>query len=226
MKRLRINIAGIVQGVGFRPFVYNLARQFNLTGWVKNNAEGVTIEVEGLPEALAEFVVGLKTETPPLAVITGISSAKIPHHGGRGFVIKHSELSASRQALISPDVATCHDCQRELNDPADRRFGYPFINCTNCGPRYTIIRDIPYDREYITLKEFPVCPACQKEYEDPGPTGGFMSSRRLVRTAGSLPATGQPGAVAAWECDKGNTTPDCRRQNCSDKRNRRLPSGL
>jgi len=167
MERVRIDIAGIVQGVGFRPFVYNLARKHNICGWVLNDAGGVRIEAEGRAGALAEFLAGLKTEPPPLAVITAMSHVKLPLAGDTEFVIRHSQLSTKRLALVSPDVATCPDCRRELLDPADRRFGYPFINCTNCGPRYTIIEDVPYDRERTTMAEFAMCPACRSEYENP-----------------------------------------------------------
>jgi hydrogenase maturation protein HypF len=167
MERLRIGITGIVQGVGFRPFVYNLASRFHLAGWVANNSSGVIIEAEGEDADLAGFLAAVRAEAPPLALIDSLTSERCPAEGAREFVIRASDADASRLALISPDVATCPDCRRELADPADRRYRYPFTNCTNCGPRYTIIRDIPYDRANTTMAGFAMCPACQAEYDDP-----------------------------------------------------------
>ncbi len=167
MKRMRICIAGIVQGVGFRPFVYRLARWYELTGWVLNDAAGVVIEAEGDPAGLAAFVAALENEAPAAAVISAVTVTPLPLSGDREFVIRPSRGSAAPATLISPDVATCPDCRRELVDPRDRRFGYPFINCTNCGPRYTIIAGVPYDRPRTTMNEFAMCPVCQAEYDDP-----------------------------------------------------------
>ena len=163
----RIEIRGVVQGVGFRPFVYRLAHRYNLAGWVRNTSWGVEIEVEGDPEALDAFVEALSAEAPPLAVIESIAAKDIPPNEYRGFEIRHSKAQEGRYILISPDVATCDDCLRELFDPNDRRYLYPFINCTNCGPRFTIIQDIPYDRPKTTMRPFKMCPDCQREYDDP-----------------------------------------------------------
>ena len=165
--RLHVRVEGLVQGVGFRPFVHSLARRWGLGGTVSNDGAGVIIEVEGARQDVGRFLAALEREAPPLAVIERIRSGEEPARGERGFVISDSTAGATRATLISPDVATCGDCLRELFDPADRRFRYPFINCTNCGPRFTIIRDVPYDRAATTMVAFAMCPACAREYGDP-----------------------------------------------------------
>ncbi len=162
-----ITITGVVQGVGFRPFVYNLAQRLGVRGWVLNHSGGVDIEAEAAPEALAAFITALRAQAPPLALIESLEAAPIPVHSHATFEIRPSAAQIGRYMLISPDVATCPDCLRELFDPADRRYRYPFINCTNCGPRFTIIEDIPYDRPLTTMRVFPLCEACRAEYEDP-----------------------------------------------------------
>ena len=164
----KIFIDGIVQGVGFRPFIYNLAKRFELNGFVYNNSEGVYIEVEGDESKLSKFINAIKDEAPPLALIENIVVEDIEVKGCDSFTITKSEESESKFVLISPDVSTCPDCTAELFDPKDRRFEYPFINCTNCGPRFTIIQDIPYDRPKTTMAKFGQCPACKQEYTDPG----------------------------------------------------------
>jgi len=167
IQRRRIIISGLVQGVGFRPFVYSQAHRRELGGFVLNDSNGVTIEVEGSWEALDGFERALRQEPPPLARIDSIVSDEIEPRNETTFTIAHSQASAERNALISPDTATCVDCLHEVSDPQDRRFRYPFTNCTNCGPRFTIVQDVPYDREKTTMRVFPMCPACQKEYNDP-----------------------------------------------------------
>ncbi|MEZ0396971.1 MAG: carbamoyltransferase HypF [Anaerolineales bacterium] len=162
-----IHITGIVQGVGFRPFVYGLADRFGLDGWVRNTSAGVDIEAEGERAALEAFIGALQQELPPLARIDSLEVAYSPPQGRRGFEIIHSEVVPGAFQPISPDVCICDDCLRELFDPADRRYRYPFINCTNCGPRFTIITDIPYDRPNTTMAAFPMCPDCAAEYENP-----------------------------------------------------------
>ncbi|MGC9521373.1 MAG: carbamoyltransferase HypF [Anaerolineae bacterium] len=162
-----ITITGVVQGVGFRPFVYNLASERGLSGWVLNHSGGVDIEVEGPEEDVKAFVVDLEAKAPPIATIESLVAQPIALQGYEAFEIRHSESQAGRYQLISPDVATCDDCLRELFDPDDRRYRYPFINCTNCGPRFTIIEDIPYDRPKTTMRVFPMCEDCRAEYEDP-----------------------------------------------------------
>ncbi len=157
---------GIVQGVGFRPFVYGLAVRHGLAGFVLNDGEGVVVEVEGGAAALEAFVGGLREEAPPLARVDHVVSEPIEPAGDSAFEIRAS-AAAGRTALIPADVATCDDCLRELFDPADRRYRYPFTNCTQCGPRFTIVRGIPYDRPLTTMAGFPLCDVCRREYEDP-----------------------------------------------------------
>jgi hydrogenase maturation protein HypF len=163
----RIHLTGVIQGVGFRPFVYGLAHRLHLTGWVRNTSAGVDIEADGLPEDLDAFARALRREAPPLAQIDSLVVESRPPNGLAGFEILHSAPIPGAFQPISPDVSICDDCRRELFDPGDRRYRYPFINCTNCGPRFTIIQDIPYDRPLTTMAPFPMCPNCAAEYEDP-----------------------------------------------------------
>jgi len=165
--RLAIRVEGTVQGVGFRPFVYSLASRLGLAGLVGNDVDGVFAEVEGPPPLVREFLVALEKQAPPLARIEKIISKQIPAEGSRSFSIAPSEAGGLRRTLVPADSATCADCLAELADPADRRFGYPFINCTNCGPRFTIIRDVPYDRPLTTMASFVMCAQCAAEYHDP-----------------------------------------------------------
>jgi hydrogenase maturation protein HypF len=167
MQRLAIHIKGIVQGVGFRPFVYNLARHYQLVGWVLNNSQGVQIEVEGPSEEVCRFREQLTKSAPPLAVVHEVKVSPCPLIGENEFVIRYSIEQTRKSAWVSPDVATCPDCLREMSDPKDRRYRYAFTNCTNCGPRYSIIKDIPYDRAATTMSDFPMCASCQAEYDDP-----------------------------------------------------------
>ena len=163
----RISIKGIVQGVGFRPFVYRLAREHALQGWVINSAAGVFIEAEGQEDKLQEFARRLVAEPPPLAVIRSCEVEEIFPAGYREFTIRESQDRDEKVVGVAPDVAICPDCRREVADPQDRRNGYPFTNCTNCGPRFTIIRDLPYDRAKTTMEPFPMCDRCREEYENP-----------------------------------------------------------
>ena len=162
-----IHITGIVQGVGFRPFVYSLAKRFALTGWVRNTSAGVDIEVDGTKSALDDLLQALKNELPPLARMDELQVTWRDTNGFTTFEIVHSEAVAGAFQPISPDVSLCPDCLRELFDPKDRRYRYPFINCTNCGPRFTIITDIPYDRPNTTMAPFAMCPDCAAEYQNP-----------------------------------------------------------
>lgn len=168
MQRKRLEIEGIVQGVGFRPFVYQLACRLALAGWVRNDSRGVTIEIEGEGGAVQQFCQRLRSELPPLASISRCAEQSLPVCGESGFVIRHSASDQAALAQVAPDSHVCADCLRELFNPADRRYRYPFINCTNCGPRYTIVTGIPYDRPLTTMADFPMCPGCQAEYADPG----------------------------------------------------------
>lgn len=199
IQRQRILIQGIVQGVGFRPFVYGQALGRGLGGFVLNDSRGVTIEVEGSTEALDGFQRALHTELPPLARIDSLVTEQLQPQQETKFVIAHSQSGAERNALISPDVSTCDDCLHELFDPADRRYNYPFINCTNCGPRFTIVQDVPYDRGKTTMRVFPLCPACQQEYDDP-------LNRRFHAQPNACPVCGPQVQMLSWE-DDGIITP-------------------
>jgi hydrogenase maturation protein HypF len=165
-RRVKITLRGAVQGVGFRPFVFRLAREMELTGWVLNTAQGAALEAEGAETALTTFIHRLKTEKPPAAFFSGFECAWLDAAHYPQFEIRPS-TGGERTAVVLPDIATCPDCRRELFDPANRRYRYPFINCTHCGPRYSIIEALPYDRSNTTMKAFTQCPACQAEYEDP-----------------------------------------------------------
>jgi len=165
--RKNIIIKGIVQGVGFRPFIHKLVQNYNLSGWVVNSNQGVEIEVEGKTEEINSFVSDIKKKLPPLARIEKIEVNQLPLIGYKEFSIKKSMVKEENSfVLVSPDISICEDCLQELFDPYNRRFRYPFINCTNCGPRFTIIKDIPYDREKTTMSIFKMCPQCQSEYEN------------------------------------------------------------
>ena len=166
-QRIHLDIRGIVQGVGFRPFLHRLTERFALSGWVRNTSAGVELELEGESAHLEQFVAALSSEQPPLAVIAHVERTVLPALAGyEGFRILKSEVLSQRRALVSPDVGTCPDCLKELYDTADRRYRYPFLNCTNCGPRFTIIRDMPYDRPSTSMGRFPMCAPCADEYGD------------------------------------------------------------
>jgi hydrogenase maturation protein HypF len=182
-ERWEVSVRGIVQGVGFRPFVYALARRYGLAGLVRNDAEGVHVEVEGAAERLDLFLRGIEEEAPPLAVVEAVSWRPLAALGERDFRIEESREGIRRRAFVSPDVATCEDCLREVFDPADRRYRYPFTNCTNCGPRFTITRAVPYDRATTTMSRFEMCPECQREYDDP-------TDRRFHAQPNACPACG------------------------------------
>ena len=166
MQTWEIRIRGIVQGVGFRPFIHRLVRTHALKGSIRNTSSGVTLTLEGDEDRLSSFLRELPEKAPPLAVIEEIRTDRIPFQGFSDFRIIESERQAERNTLISPDIGICPDCLREMRDPADRRYRFPFINCTNCGPRFTIIEDVPYDRAKTSMKAFPMCPDCDSEYHD------------------------------------------------------------
>jgi len=182
-ERAQILVKGIVQGVGFRPFVFNLAETHELKGFVTNTHDGVLIDVEG--SRIQEFIQQLRTTAPPLSQITDLDVTPLPLHGYPDFTIHQSQEQTDGRlfTLVSPDVSLCENCLREMLDPADRRFLYPFINCTNCGPRYSITRSIPYDRPNTTMADFTMCPACKKEYDDP-------RNRRFHAQPNACPACG------------------------------------
>jgi hydrogenase maturation protein HypF len=207
--RTSINISGIVQGVGFRPFVYRLATELGLTGWVCNSTEGVLIEAYGTEERLAHFIRRIRSDAPPLAVIASLEHHALPDDScEKEFIIRESSGHGAHIAHVAPDAALCHDCLKELFDPANRRFRHPFITCTNCGPRYSIITGIPYDRPNTTMAAFPLCPDCRQEYDDPldrrfhaqpiaCPACGPQV--RLLDSSGSMIAAKDPAIVAARE---------------------------
>ncbi|MEN6586238.1 MAG: carbamoyltransferase HypF, partial [Sulfuricella sp.] len=180
---IRIRVRGQVQGVGFRPFVYRLARELGLQGWVRNDGEGVEIAAQGEQSAIRDLLARLKTDAPPLARVDAVESGdgaalSLSH----GFAILESQGGPAHTG-IAPDAATCPACLAELFDPADRRYRYPFINCTDCGPRYTITRHLPYDRRYTSMAPFALCPACGTEYRDP-------ASRRFHAEPNACPVCG------------------------------------
>jgi hydrogenase maturation protein HypF len=165
--RTSVRVEGVVQGVGFRPFVYSLATRLGLAGWVGNDVDGVFAEVEGSADSVRKFLVLVEREAPPLARVERVTAQAMAPNGAGGFSIAPSDPSGRRRALVAADSATCADCLTELADLGDRRFGYPFINCTNCGPRFTIVRDVPYDRPLTTMAGFAMCADCAAEYHDP-----------------------------------------------------------
>ena len=167
MLRERHHLQGIVQGVGFRPFVFRLATECGLTGWVRNDAQGVHLEIQGEPSAVDAFRQRFQHELPPLARIDHWQSEPIASEWAEGFHIQESHHGEGATVPISPDIATCQRCLNEQRQEEDRRYRYPFINCTDCGPRFTIVESLPYDRPRTTMRTFPMCDACQREYSDP-----------------------------------------------------------
>jgi hydrogenase maturation protein HypF len=166
--RAAVRVEGTVQGVGFRPYVYRLASELGLDGFVLNDAHGVVTEVEGRPSVVEAFLARLPREAPPLARVERVAAVDCEPTGTAGFTIRESPRGGVPDAPVTPDSATCADCLAELFDPADRRYRYPFTNCTNCGPRFTIVRGVPYDRPFTTMAGFRMCARCQAEYDDPG----------------------------------------------------------
>ena len=230
-RRLRVCVRGVVQGVGFRPFVYTTAAALGLTGSVRNDSAGAIIEVEGDASDVDVFLARLANEAPPLAVVESIETQPIPLLGGTGFAIADTSRSDGGRTLASPDVAMCAECAAEQRDPANRRYRHAFVNCTNCGPRFTIIASLPYDRASTTMAGFPMCADCAREYHDPadrrfhaqpvccpncGPTlsyrsgdggvtggeGALHQARRLLRDGGVLAVKGIGGYHLA--CDAAN----------------------
>jgi hydrogenase maturation protein HypF len=205
--RRRFTVSGLVQGVGFRPFAYAAAAALALAGSVANTADGVVIEVEGDPDAVAEYGRRLRADAPPLALVTDVRETELDVRGGTGFTIAASHGDGPARTLASPDVATCPDCLRELRDPADRRHRHPFLTCTNCGPRFTVITGLPYDRAATTMAGFPMCAACRAEYDDPAdrrfhaqPIACPDCGPRLeLHTGGTAPAHGEDALRGARE---------------------------
>jgi hydrogenase maturation protein HypF len=210
--RYRLVVTGIVQGVGFRPLVYRLARDHGLVGWVLNSTEGVVIEVEGEPGALDRFATALSLDIPPRAVVDRIDRTILPLIGYSSFAIETSQDPEGHFVLISPDICVCDECLREMRDPANRRYRYPFINCTNCGPRFTIVGDIPYDRPRTSMSCFPMCPECASEYHDP-------ADRRFHAQPNACPTCGPE----LW-LTRNNSRPDGKTRARGDVEARRLPA--
>jgi hydrogenase maturation protein HypF len=197
-RRTRVRVHGTVQGVGFRPYVYRLAGELGLGGWVLNDAHGVLLEVEGTAGAVEAFLVRLGPDAPPLAVIEHVLSEEVAVCGEGGFAIRESIGNELPDAPVTPDTATCEDCLRELFDPTDRRFRYPFINCTNCGPRFTIVRGVPYDRPLTTMAAFTMCGPCRAEYEDPADRRFHAQPNACPECGPSLRLIGAPGE-GGWD---------------------------
>lgn len=195
VQRLRLVIRGAVQGVGFRPFVYRLATELGLRSWVLNSVQGVFIELEGEPPTLQRFVKRLYVEKPPRASIQSMEQSVLEPVGYTGFEIRHSEHTGEKTTLILPDLATCPDCLREIFDPTNRRYRYPFTNCTNCGPRYSIIESLPYDRPNTTMKAFNMCARCREEYAPPPSTAGSTPSRTPAPSADRIWSSGTSKGV-------------------------------
>ncbi len=217
---VHLHIRGVVQGVGFRPHVYSIAKRLDLAGWVRNSSDGVYCLVQGPCEAIDRFVAAVRAEAPPMAVIDEIVAEEVESKPLVGFEIRESATVAGAMTLVSPDIATCDACLCELHDERDRRHRYPFINCTNCGPRFTIIDDIPYDRPATTMRSFAMCPQCAAEYADPAdrrfhaqPDACFVCGPRLHLEAPEAPADWRwPGAAGA-----GATHPHPHRDNTNER---------
>jgi hydrogenase maturation protein HypF len=189
-----IEVRGVVQGVGFRPFVWRLAAAHGVAGWVRNDGGVVTIHAEGEPAALDRFAAAIAAQAPPLARVDDVGVRPAAVRGAAGFEVVASEDAVTGERLVSPDAATCAACLRELFDPADRRYRYPFVNCTDCGPRFTIIESLPYDRERTSMRAFPMCEDCRREYEDP-------ADRRFHAEPVACPACGPRLRAVGFEAD-------------------------
>ena len=239
-RRLRVCVHGVVQGVGFRPFAYTTAAALGLSGSVRNDTTGAVLEVEGDPQDLDRFLARLRDQPPPLAVIESIDTQVIPVVGGTGFVIADTSRSGGGRTLASPDVAMCAECAAELRDPSNRRYRHAFVNCTNCGPRFTIIASLPYDRASTTMASFPMCAECAREYADPadrrfhaqpvccpncGPTlcyrddngvtdgeDALSRARQLLREGGILAVKGIGGYHLACDAADGQAVVELRRR--------------
>ncbi len=234
--RRRLLVRGVVQGVGFRPFVYTTAAELALSGSVSNDSSGVVIEIEGAPPGLDEFAERLRLRPPPLAMIESVEQTDIPVRGGTGFHIADTTRDGGGRTLASPDVAICADCERELRDPGDCRYRHPFVNCTNCGPRFTIIASLPYDRERTSMADFAMCDRCAREYADPadrrfhaqpiacpdcGPTLAYTgpgagapltAARQLLRSGGILAVKGIGGYHLACDATNESAVAELRRR--------------
>src|SRR5208283_5930866 len=190
--RLHIAIRGAVQGVGFRPFIYRLATELHLAGWVANSPQGVFLEAEGEKSLLEDFLIRIEKEKPSLSFIQSLDPSFLDVVGYERFEIRESDHSGESSAIVMPDVATCPDCLHDIADPLNRRYCYPFTNCTNCGPRFSIIESLPYDRPNTTMRNFTMCPDCRKEYENP-------ADRRFHAQPNACPTCGPQ--LELWDAD-------------------------
>jgi hydrogenase maturation protein HypF len=213
VERRRIRVRGTVQGVGFRPFLYRRASELGLTGWAGNEGGDVVVEVEGRGSALDELIRAIRKRPPPLAAVETVEVASLAPVHDTGFRILASTAGSDPDLRVSADVAPCQACLAELADPGDRRYGYPFVNCTDCGPRYTIVESVPYDRPATTMARFAMCPACQEEYDDPAdrrfhaqPNACPECGPRLAWKGPGEPATGTAALAAAVACLAGGGT--------------------
>jgi hydrogenase maturation protein HypF len=197
LERRRVRVRGTVQGVGFRPFVYRLATARGLSGWVRNDGEGVLAEVQGDASSVAALLAALRDEAPPLSLVEAVEHEPVAVAPGRGFTIGTSATGPA-DVPVSADVAPCERCLAELLDRGDRRFRYPFLNCTDCGPRYTIVRGVPYDRPATTMSSFRMCAACRREYDDP-------SDRRFHAQPIACP---ECGPQLSWAGERAADGPD------------------
>ena len=204
--RLKLTVRGAVQGVGFRPFVFRLATGLGLAGWVNNSPQGVFIEAEGPRAELEKFLLRLETEKPPRSFIQSLEASWLDPAGYTTFEIRPSETGGNKTALVLPDIATCPDCLREIFDPKNRRHRYPFTNCTNCGPRFSIIESLPYDRANTSMKAFTMCSQCQTEYDDP-------RDRRFHAQPNACPVCGP--RLELWEGSAGVPPASGRRDACA-----------
>ena len=214
-RRVRIRVRGTVQGVGYRPFVFRVASELGLCGWVLNDELGVMVEAEGGAAAIDALARRLASEAPPLAQVEAVATEEIPPQGDREFRIVASGSGGEAEALVSPDMATCEECIGELFDPSDRRHRYPFINCTNCGPRFTIVLGVPYDRPLTTMADFEMCETCRREYEDP-------SDRRFHAQPNACP---ECGPVAELRGPDGAPLPREGAQDAVEAAARRMAAG-
>jgi len=208
IQRLQVLIRGAVQGVGFRPFIYRLATSLGLAGWVSNSAQGVRVEVEGDRHALEEFLERIGSDKPPRSFIQSQETAFLDPVGYTGFTVRHSEEAGAKTAFVLPDIATCPDCLHEIFDPANRRYHYPFTNCTNCGPRYSIIAALPYDRANTTMRRFTMCAACQAEYDNPLDRRFHAQPNACPRCGPHLELWGSDGQPLAADHDALNQATD------------------
>ena len=209
-ERLRVVVRGAVQGVGFRPFVYRLASDLALDGWVTNSPQGVFAEFEGTRPALEACLLRLTRDRPPRAMVHSLEPVWLDAVPYRGFAIRDSDDGGRARTLVMPDIATCDDCLAEIRDPANRRYRYPFTNCTNCGPRFSIIDAVPYDRAHTSMRGFVMCPACQAEYHDP-------LDRRFHAQPNACPVCGPQ--LALWDHD-GRVNAAARRSAARGRRRR------